>query len=341
MQNTSIAVISLGGTISCVPDADSSGVVPALGASELVDTLLQDGVTASVTTKTWSTRDSSEITFNELIDLAEEVRRQYAAGAHGVVITQGTDTIEETAYTLDLLLGNEFPVVVTGAMRDASRPGADGNANLEAALRIAPRPELAELGTVVVFNDEIHGARWVRKTHTARLQSFQSPGLGPLGWVTENQPHFAFKPFWRPESPLPARRTADRVMLLISQMDDDPAVLDFIADRGYSGAIIAGMGGGHVDGRFATALGSLSEKIPVVFTSRAGAGEVLQNTYSSPGAEIDLINRGLIPAGSLDGLKARILLTLLIRSGSTNADVRTAFAEHGGYAHLQLVRQGG
>lgn len=340
MQEPTVAVISLGGTISCLPEEDTAGVVPALGAADLVENLAAAAQLPSVITRTWSTRDSSEITFDELIDLATEVRRQYADGVRGVIITQGTDTIEETAYALDLLLGDDHPVVVTGAMRDASRPGSDGMANLGAALLVAARDELREIGSVVVFDHQIHAARWVRKTHTTQLGAFQSPGLGPLGWITEDHPNFVLKPFRRPADPITARKADRRVLLLTAQMDDHPQIIDFIASSGYSGAVIAGMGGGHVDGAFSESLGALAQNIPVVFTSRTGAGEVLQKTYGSPGAEIDLINRGLIPAGSLDDLKARILLTLLVRSDADIEAIKTAFADHGHYSHRRRTLQG-
>lgn len=340
MHEATVSVISLGGTISCLPEADQAGVVPMLGAADLVDSLNVGTQLPRINAVTWSTRDSSEITFNELIDLADEVRRQYANGAHGVIVTQGTDTIEETAYTLDLLLGNEYPVVVTGAMRDATQAGSDGMANLSAALLVAPRDELREIGTVVVFNNEIHGASWVRKTHTAQLGAFQSPGLGPLGWIIENHATFVLKPFRLTSAPLQARKSDQRVALLTAQMDDDPRIIGFIDSNGYAGAVIAGMGGGHVDGAFSAALGTLAQNVPVVFTSRTGSGEVLQHTYGSPGAEIDLINRGLIPAGSLDDLKARILLTLLVRSGADVETIKNSFADHGNYSRRRPAHQG-
>lgn len=337
MNEAFVTVMSLGGTISCLPESGSRGVVPTLEAADLVQTLISQDAAVEMRAKTWSTRDSSEITFNELIDLATEVRSQYEEGAAGVIVTQGTDTIEETVFTLDLLLGLTYPVVVTGAMRDPSRPGADGTVNLEAALLVATSEELSRTGSVVVLNDEIHGARWVRKTHTSNVAAFQSPGAGPLGWIIEGQPHFLFAPMRVPEEAIPAQPGDERVFLHTAQMDDDPAVIDFVSSHGYAGVVIAGMGGGHVSGEFAKALGGLAEKIPVVFTSRTGAGGVLRQTYSSPGAEMDLIHRGLIPAGSLDDLKSRILLTLLMRSGADVDDIATAFAHHGEYATMQKV----
>lgn len=332
MKKALVTVISLGGTISCTPVADGNGVIPTLDAAALVGSLGEEASRHTVTARTWSTRDSSEITFDELTELADEIRRQYDLGAQGVVITQGTDTIDETAFALDVLLGPEFPVVVTGAMRDSSRPGSDGAANLQASLLVATCRELREIGTVVVLNDEIHTARWVRKINTSSPAAFQSPGVGAVGWITENHPVFIFKPFQVAAAPIDAQTGKCRVALITATMDDDPAIIDFIVSQGFHGLVVAGMGGGHVNGALARALGSAAQKIPVVYTSRTGSGNVLLNTYDSPGAEIDLIHRGLIPAGSLDGLKSRILLTLLLKSGAEKADISAAFAAHGGYS---------
>lgn len=222
-------------------------------------------------------------------------------------------------------------------MRDPSRPGADGTVNLEAALLVATSGELTRTGSVVVLNDEIHAARWVRKTHTSNVAAFQSPGAGPLGWIIEKEPRFALAPIRGPGGAIPAQHGNERVFLHTAQMDDDPAVIQFVSSHGYAGMVIAGMGGGHVSGEFAEALDVLAKKIPVVFTSRARAGSTLHRTYSSPGAEIDLIHKGLIPAGSLDDLKSRILLTLLIRSDADADDIADAFARHGEYATMQKV----
>jgi len=331
MKKATVTVISLGGTISCTPEVGGAGVVPTLGASDLVLSLEGTASDVDIQPLTWSTRDSSEITFSELVELAAEVRQQSDAGAQGIVLTQGTDTIDETAFALDLLLGVENPIVITGALHNPSQSKSDGPANLQAAIQVAISPELLEIGTVVVMNDEIHSARWVRKAHTSNSAAFQSPGVGAIGWIAESRPVFAARPFHTQEAPIQGVTGAGKVALITAVMDDDPAIVDSILALGYKGLVVEGMGGGHVSGSFSEALAKATQSIPVVFASRTGTGSVLQSTYSSPGAEVDLINHGLIPAGSLPGLKARILLTLLIRSGATNTAIADAFAVHGGY----------
>ncbi|MGO4188616.1 asparaginase [Pseudarthrobacter sp. TAF60_1] len=331
MKKATVTVISLGGTISCTPATAGDGVVPTLGAADLVLSLEGTAPEVDIQPLTWSTRDSSEITFAELVDLAAEVRKQFEAGAQGVVLTQGTDTIDESAFALDLLLGLEHPIVITGALHNPSQSKSDGPANLQAALQVAVSPELREVGTVVVMNDEIHAAQWVRKSHTSNSAAFQSPGVGPIGWIAESRPVFAVKPFHARKAPIDGATGAGNVALITAVMDDTPMIVDSILSLGYKGLVVDGMGGGHVSGGFSEALARAAQSIPVVFASRTGSGSVLQSTYSSPGAEVDLINHGLIPAGSLPGLKARILLTLLIRNGATDTEIADTFAAYGRY----------
>ncbi len=132
----------------------------------------------------WQTA-SGDLQFATIAAVAQRVREVIAAGAIGVVVTQGTDTLEETAFQLDLLLDVRPPVVVTGALRNPALQGADGAANLLAAIRVASDPAATGLGVLVVMNDEVHAARFVRKTHTHKPSAFASPATGPLGWIRE------------------------------------------------------------------------------------------------------------------------------------------------------------
>lgn len=130
--------------------------------------------------------------------MATEITRLFEEGSDGIVITQGTDTIEETAFVLDLLVDAETPIVVTGAMRNPSLPGADGPANLLASVQVASSFAARGLGTLVVFNDEVHAARFVRKTHTQNPATFRSSPVGPIGWISEGTPRI---PTRLPKSP--------------------------------------------------------------------------------------------------------------------------------------------
>jgi L-asparaginase len=127
----------------------------------------------------------SELNLKDLIELAGEIQAHIDAGTRGVVVTQGTDTMERTAFVLDLLVHADAPIVVTGAMRHPSLPGAEGPANLLASVQVAVSDAARGVGTVVVLNDEIHATRFVQKTHTQNPATFRSPLTGPEGWVSE------------------------------------------------------------------------------------------------------------------------------------------------------------
>ena len=179
VTSVTVAVISMGGTIAMAPSA-SGGIVPALGADDLVASVpgLAE-LDVKITTESLRSLPSPSLGFADLVALSARVRAEIAAGATGVVITHGTDTIEETAFFLDLTVPADAPVVVTGAMRHPHSAGPDGPANLYAAIRVALSPAARGLGTLVVMSDEIHGARFVRKSHTSSTGAFVSPGLRP------------------------------------------------------------------------------------------------------------------------------------------------------------------
>src|SRR3954469_5393073 len=191
-----VSVFSLGGTIASTnaAGASSGGVVPQLGAGDLVRAVPQLKETAELETVAFRQVPSGDLTLGDLRALAAEISARFDGGADGVVVTQGTDTIEETSFALDLLVRGPRPVVVTGAMRNPTLAGPDGPANLLAAVQVAASPAAAGLGTVVVLNEEIHAARFVRKTHTSSPATFGSPTVGPVGWVVEGRPRIALRP---------------------------------------------------------------------------------------------------------------------------------------------------
>jgi L-asparaginase len=240
-------------------------------------------------------------------------------------VTQGTDTIEETSFALDVLVRHPRPVVVTGAMRNPTLPGADGPANLLAAVQVAASACAVDLGCVVVMNDEIHAARFVRKTHTSSSSTFVSTTAGPVGWVTEGRVRAPLQPSTLP--PIAAvTEPVPPVALLAVTLGDDSRVVDQLETLGYSGLVLEALGGGHVPAKMVPSLERLANRMPVVLASRAGGGEVLRETYGFPGSERDLIARGLVPSGALDGRKARILLSLLLAGGADRATVTSAFS---------------
>jgi L-asparaginase len=321
-----VAVFGLGGTIA-MAQAPDGGVSPVLSASDLLAAVpgLSD-VQADLRVQDFRNKPGASLDFTDLYELAAAIDEALNGGYAGAVVTQGTDTIEEVAYVLDLLLPTDAPVVVTGAMRNPTMAGADGPANILAAISVAASPHARDLGCLVVLNDQVHAARWVQKAHTGSPAAFVSPDHGPLGHVIEGRVHIPVRIRRRsPALSLAPRRSA-HVGLATITLGDDGTLIESLADH-VDGLVVAAFGAGHVPAAVAPVLGKLAEHIPVVLASRTGAGPVHRVTYSFPGSERDLLARGLISAGYLHPLKARIMLHLLIASGVSNAGIRRAFAE--------------
>jgi len=264
-----------------------------------------------------------------VLSLGMAIEKAIADGADGVVVVQGTDTIEETSYLLDLVYSGEEPIVITGAMRNPTLAGADGPANLLAAIQTAASSRARGLGVVVVVGDEIHAARHVRKTHSTSITAFTSPSAGPIGIVVEGQPRIAFRLGRGPVIAGVEAHREVRVALVTMTLGDDGELLRGL-DQRFDGLVVAAFGVGHVPAITVPILGSLAERIPVILASRTGAGSVLAHTYGFSGSESDLLARGLVSVGSLDPLKARVLLYLLLASGATGDGIAHAFAAAGG-----------
>lgn len=322
-----VAVFSLGGTIASTAADAGGGVTPRLGAQELVDAVPQLREVAALDTVAFRQLASGDLTFPDLVALAAEIDRRFQQGTAGVVVTQGTDTIEETSFALDLLVRGDRPVIVTGAMRNPTLAGPDGPANLLAAVQVAAAPEAVGLGALVVLNDQVHAARFVRKMHTASPATFQSPTVGPLGWVSEGSPRIVFRAPALEGLPTGVGDDVPPVALLTSALGDDARLLGTLEDLGYAGVVLEAFGGGHVRASAVPALEDLAGRIPVVLASRAPGGEMLQATYGFPGSERDLLSRGLIPSGFLDARKARVLLSLQLAAGTDLDGVRKGFEQ--------------
>ncbi|MFE6711274.1 asparaginase [Streptomyces sp. NPDC057695] len=301
-----VTVFTLGGTISA-----RGGDAARMSGREVLAEL---GGDHDVVLNDFRRVPSSTLTHADLAALAAEIRTTVAAGS-GAVVVQGTDTLEETAFLLDLLCTTERPVVVTGAMRRPDLPGADGPANLAAALAVAADPACRDLGVLVVLADEIHAARHARKTHTTSVATFASPGAGPLGHVVEGAPRILFRPA-TPAAAGPLTLDPEvRVALITLSQGDRGELLDAV-DHRFQGLVVAAFGAGHAPAWLVEPLAALARRIPVVLASRTGAGPTLTDTYRGPGSEYDLLGHGLVPAGLLDPAKARILLHALLSSGA-------------------------
>ncbi|CAX22662.1 putative L-asparaginase (ansA-like) [Methylorubrum extorquens DM4] len=321
-----ILLLSLGGTITMTRSLEG-GIVPTLTAADLADSVPGLAAVASIETLSPLRRPSAGLTLDDIIGVARTLNERLAGDLDGAVVIQGTDTIEETAFILDSLVAGDKPVVVTGAMRGPESAGADGPGNLLAATIVAGSASARGMGVLAVLNDEIHAARLVQKAHTALPSAFRSPLTGPAGLVIEGEARI----FLRARRSLtltgPLTDQPAPVALLKMGIGDDGRLLAALPDLGFAGVVIEGMGAGHVPEALAEIVSTLIARLPVVLASRTETGPVFSRTYGYPGGEIDLLGRGALSAGILSGVKARLLLQLLLRAGVDRAAYGAYFAD--------------
>jgi L-asparaginase len=319
-----VVVLALGGTIAMSRRTESGLVVPELTAEQLMADVpgLPDGV--AIKTTTVSKRPGASLTIANLVELLRVAREAVDAGALGIVVTQGTDTMEETSFVLDLLWNRSAPLVMTGAMRNPTQAGADGAANLVAAVAVAASDACRDLGCLVVMNDVIHAARYVRKEHSSSPAAFASPSAGPLGAVVEGRAVTRLIPA-RPSLRLDEPTGVTRVALIEATLDDDGDLLRESLVESFDGLVIAGFGAGHLSETAASRAVAVAAVKPVVLASRCGAGGSMRSTYGFVGSESYLLANGLISAGDLDARKARLLLLLLLSGAADRAAIGAAF----------------
>lgn len=329
-----VAVASLGGTITMTSSGGDTGVTPTLVADDLVATIPGLDRLAHIETATLASLPGASLSFGDVLTALRWAGSAIDGGAAGVVLIQGTDTMEETAYLLDLHWDRPEPLVVTGAMRPPSTPGADGPANLLAAVLTAAAPSSRFLGTLVVMNDEVHAASRVQKSGATHPNAFTSPNFGSLGVVLESSVVYGNRPARWPHLTPPDTGTDRRIALIEACLGDDGALLKLVHANRYDGAVIAAFGAGHVSARLAATISEVTETMPVVFATRTGSGTTLSRTYAFVGSESDLLSRGAVSAGWLHPRKARILLWSLVARGASHQEISAEFARRGGLPDL-------
>jgi L-asparaginase len=320
-----IAVLGLGGTIAM--RSEGGGAVPALSAKDLVAVLPATAAKLVGPVENFRQLPGAHLELDDLVALAVRIRELSNRGeADGFVVVQGTDTIEETVFALELLLDGDAPVVVTGAMRHAGQASADGPANVAAALHTAAASAARGLGAVVCFNDEIHAGWAVQKTAATNPAAFSSPGFGPVGHVIEGRARFGMRPCrWTTVTAKPAGLKPAQVAILAASLGEGPGLVEAVAERGYEGLVVQATGAGHLHHSWVEPLAKLAAQMPVVLATRVPRGPVLTSTYGFPGSESDLLSRGLISAGFLNAAKARILLSLALSAGHQPDQVSSFF----------------
>jgi L-asparaginase len=307
-----------GGTISMKVDPVLGGAVPALSGEEILAHDPELFRLANLEVVNFGRLAGPQVTPQHMWDLSEQIRVVLERPeVCGVVVTHGTDTLEETAFFLDLRHHSPKPVVVIGAMRNASELSYDGPANVRAAVRVVSDEGACGQGVLVLLNETIHAAAHATKMDTQAIDTFQSPVFGPLGIVDKDRVYFARM--------LKYRQTIDtsalelRVDLFQMYAGADGRFIDAARQQGARGIVIEGTGRGNVPPMTLPAIQrAIDAGLPVLLATRCAQGRVL-DAYAYEGSGKDLRDRGVIFAGSLTGAKARILLMLAL---GITSDVR-------------------
>lgn len=307
-----IRILTTGGTIAMREKQPGEGAVPTLSGYDLSG-LLPPGL-PPVDVEEVCNLPGAHIT----LDLLWKVRARVLAAVQeadvdGVVVTHGTDTLEETAFLLDLTIPGDKPVVLTGAMRTSSDAGYEGQANLAAAVRVAAEPRARNLGTLVVLNDEIHAARHVTKTHTLAPDTFQSPDWGPIGRADPDKIIIAHR-VQRKVVPCEALETRVSLIKMVVGLDD--VCLRNAVAAEVRGIVIEGLGGGRIPPWWLPGISqAISRGTTIVIASRCPAGRVYDK-YGFAGSYKENRARGAYFAGGLNGQKARIGLMVALGKGA-------------------------
>lgn len=325
-----VVVVFTGGTISMLADPATGAARPALDGAAILARTPGLGAIADVEPVDWGLVSASHLRFDQILDIARILRDALArADVDGAVVVQGTDTMEETAIAWDVLVGSAKPVAVVGAMRNAADPGYEGPANLCDAVRAAASPELWHQGTVVVMGGAILSAVDVAKTDTDRYDTFQAPGLGPLGDVRGGEVRVHRRREGRVTLPAIPDHAAEPIDLLTATVAADDRLFRASLASGARGIVMAAAGAGNTDPSLAEAArDAIAGGVPVVLATRVLSGRA-RGAYGFPGGGAHWLDLGAIPAGTLSGYKARVVLALALGAGLDDVALRRLFATLG------------
>jgi L-asparaginase len=319
-----VRILGAGGTIAMSGD---SAATPQLDAEALLGGVAALAGRDDLDARSVVNVPSAHLTLADQLLISREARDTARRGI-GVVVTHGTDVLEETAMLCDLLHDAEAPIVFTGAIRAASAPGADGPANLFDAVSVASSEDAAGMGVLVVFGGEIHHARCARKTDTTSLTAFSSPQTGPVGRVTEGHPTLWSRLPRNP--PLDPPNLEKRVLIVPTTSGDDGSLARAALETGPDGVVIGTLGAGHLAPPLLDLWAEAAERIPIVAYCRPERGVVLTGTYGYAGSERDLRGTSIIPVGFLSPQAARMKLLACVAAGLEIEEARWAFRQDDG-----------
>jgi L-asparaginase len=322
-----VLIITTGGTIASRRDPVTGAVSTAASGEEFLDIVPEARDITDLEVEHFASVNGWNMTPAMMFDLSETLnQRLQRPDLAGVVVTHGTDTVEETSYLIDLRLQSEKPVAFAVALRNISELSPDGPRNLADAISVAASPSSNGYGALVVANQTVHAARYVTKTHTTNLDAFESPDFGPVGLITHEGVRFLRPPMIR--KTIQTSRIETEVFLYKATAGDDARPLLWAISAGFKGIIIEGSGAGNVPATVLPGIEAAIEAgIPVVLTSRVLRG-FLSPTYGTGGAAgggWDLARLGVIPATHLPSQKARIKLMLALGLTSEVAKIRPIF----------------
>lgn len=324
MNKPRVAIVFTGGTISMSIDERLGAAIPSLSGAQILSMVTNIDRFAEIEPVNFSSLPGPHMSPALMMKLREKVQELLAReDIAGVVITHGTDTLEETAYLLDLTLDTLKPVVVVGAMRNSSELGYDGPSNLAAAVCTAISPEAMNKGVLVVMNNEVNAASEVTKTNTLRLNTFQSLEFGALG-IVDNDEVMIYREVVHRQC-LQTDQLEERVTLIKCVAGMDHRLIDFCIQQKDQGIVIEGMGRGNVPpGMMVGIKRAVEAGLVLVLVSRCPTGRVL-GTYGYPGGGKELKDLGVVFGGDLPGQKARIKLMLALGATRNMEEIRRIF----------------
>lgn len=310
-----VVLLTTGGTIASKPNKEGRLVAGELTGNELAKVC---GIPDDIEVEILSVlqKPSMHITFEDLVIIKEKIEHLYEENnIDGIVVTHGTDTLEETAYFLDLVISDERPVVITGSQRSPEQIGSDSYINLRHAIYTACDPQLKGVGTVVVFNERIFAAKYVKKEHASNIQGFNAFGFGYLGIIDNDKVYLYQRPTSREVYKLQPYESVPEVDIIKCYLNADDKFIKAAINSKVAGIILEGTGRGQVSPFMMNAIKEAIEQgIYIVITTSSEEGYVY-TTYEYLGSAYDLFKSGVILGGDLDSKKARIKLIVLLLAG--------------------------